>query len=201
MLQEDINNLENLPSVSGLQFNENKCKAQSLTRKTNSIPTTYSMKDSALIPIKHERDLGVWISSDLTFNKHINEQFAQTNKMLGYIRRNTRTINSVKTRRTIYLALVRSHLGYATHVWTPQSIELLLQLEKPQRRATKYILNLPFTSSVCYNFRLRTLHLQPICYWHEYFDMVHFFKIVNGLTTQFVISLPRKDRETYQVVQ
>ena len=103
--------------------------------------------------------------------------------MLGYIRRNTRTINSVKTRRTIFLALVRSHLGYATQVWTPQSIELLLQLEKPQRRATKYILNLPFMSLACYNFRLRTLHLLPICYWHEYFDMVHFFKIVIGLTS------------------
>ena len=103
------------------------------------------MKNSALIPIKHERDLGVWVSSDVIFNKHINEQCAQANKMLGYIRRNTRTINSIKTRRTIYLALVRSHLGYARG--TPQSIELLLQLEKPQRRVTKYILNLPFISS------------------------------------------------------
>ena len=111
MLQEDINNLENWSSESGLQFNETKCKAQSITRKTNPIPTTYSITDSALIPIKHERDLGVWISSDLTFNKHINEQCTQAKKMLGYIRRNTRTINSVKTRRTIYLTLVRSHLG------------------------------------------------------------------------------------------
>ena len=122
MLQEDINNLENWSSESSLQFNETKCKAQSITRETNPIPTTYSMKNSTLIPIKHERDLGVWISSDLIFNKHINEQCAQVNKMLGNIRRNTRTINNVKTRRTIYLALVRSHLGYATQVWTPQSI-------------------------------------------------------------------------------
>ena len=103
--------------------------------------------------------------------------------MLGYIRRNTRTINSVKTRRTIYLTLVRSHLGYATQVWTPQSFELLLQLENPKRRVTKYILNFPFISSVSYNSRLRTLHLLPIFYWHEYLiDMVHFFKIVNGFT-------------------
>ena len=105
------------------------------------------MNDAPLASIKHERDLGVWISSDLTLNKHVNEQCAQANKMLSYIRRNTRTIDStIKTRRTIYLSLVRSHLGYATQVWTPQSIELLLKLEKPQRRETKYILNLPFIS-------------------------------------------------------
>ena len=66
-------------------------------------------------------------------------------------------------------------------VWSPQSTELLLKLEKPQRRATKYILNLPFTNSVCYKSRLQTLHLLPICYWHEFLDMMHFFKAVNGL--------------------
>jgi hypothetical protein len=41
-LQEDITNLGNWSSESGgLQFNETKCKAQSITRKTNPIPTTY----------------------------------------------------------------------------------------------------------------------------------------------------------------
>ena len=89
ILQEDINNLENLSSESGLQFNETKCKAQSVIRKINPINTTYAIKYFALIPIKHECDLGVQISSDLTFNKNINEQCAQANKMLGYIRRNT----------------------------------------------------------------------------------------------------------------
>ena len=94
---------------------------------------------------------------------------------------NTRTINSIKTIRTIYLTLLRSHLGYATQVCTPQ---LLFKLEKPQRRATKYFLKLPFTSSACYNSRLQTLHLLiPICYWHEFLDMVHFFKAANGLTS------------------
>ena len=147
MLQEDINNLVNWSSESGLQFNETKCKAQSITRKINPIPTTYSMNDSALASVRQERDLCVWISSNLTFNKHTNDLC-------------TRTINSIKTRRTIYLTLVRSHLGYATQVW-----------------------NLPFTTSVCYNTRLQTLHLLPICYWHEFLDMVHFFKAVSGFTS------------------
>jgi hypothetical protein len=40
-LQEDITNFGNWSSESGLQFNETKCKAQSITRKTNLIPTTY----------------------------------------------------------------------------------------------------------------------------------------------------------------
>jgi hypothetical protein len=86
-LQEDITNLGIWSSESGLQFNETKCKAQSITRKTNPIPTTYFTNDAPLASIKHGRDLGVWISSDLTLNKHVNEQCAQANKMLSYIRR------------------------------------------------------------------------------------------------------------------
>ena len=57
MLQEDIKNLVNWSSEFGFQF-ETNFKAQSITRKTNPISTTYSMKDSASAPIKHERDLG-----------------------------------------------------------------------------------------------------------------------------------------------
>ena len=68
-LQEDITNLGIWSSESGLQFNETKCKAQPITRKTNPIPTTYFMNDAPLASIKHEHDLGVWISSDL--NKQI----------------------------------------------------------------------------------------------------------------------------------
>ena len=62
------------------------------------------------------------------------------------------------------------------------SIELLLKLEKSQRCATKCILNLPFISSVSFKSRLQTLHLQPICYWHEYLDMINFFKVIHGIT-------------------
>ena len=51
MLQEDIKNLENRSPESGLQFKKTKCKAQSITRKTNPIPTTYSMKDSTLFQL------------------------------------------------------------------------------------------------------------------------------------------------------
>ena len=85
--------------------------------------------------------------------------------------------------------IIRSHLGYATQVWTPQSVELLTKVERTQRRATKFILNLPFTCSVEYTSKLRALQLLPICYWHEYLDMVYFFKVIHGLTnSSFVLS-------------
>ncbi len=108
-------------------------------------------------------------------------QTSKANQSLGYIKRNTRFVKSTEARRMFYLALVRSHFGYATQIWAPQSIELINHLERTQRRATKYILNIPFSSDIDYKSRLQSLHLLPICYWHEYLDLILFFKITHGL--------------------
>ena len=53
-----------------------------------------------------------------------------------------------KVRQTLYLALVRPHLEHATQIWAPQSIELIVKLERIQRRATKFILKLPYSSNI-----------------------------------------------------
>ena len=71
--------------------------------------------------------------------------------------------------------LVRRTLCYASQVWAPQSIISIIRIERIQRRATKFILDLPFFGDISYNQRLEMLNLLPVCYWHEYLDMVFFF--------------------------
>ena len=89
-------------------------------------------------------------------------------------------VKSITVRRSAYLTLVRSHLGYAMQVLTPQSIDLIRKLESVQRRATKYILDLPFICDQTYRDRLMKLHLSPISYWHEFVDIFFSFKVVTG---------------------
>ena len=96
------------------------------------------------------KELGVWIINGLTWNKQVYEQSVRANKLLGYIKRNTRFILGTAVRRTPFLGLVRPHLGYATQIWAPQSIELTAKLERIQRRATWFILNLPNSSTTSY---------------------------------------------------
>ena len=73
----------------------------------------------------------------------------------------------MQTRRTLYLAIVRCHLGYATQVWSPQSVGLLKQVESVQRRATKYILKLPFRTDIAYKTRLQLTNLIPLRYYNS----------------------------------
>ena len=79
-----------------------------------------------------------------------------------------------EVRRTLYLALVMPHLGYATQIWAPQSIELIVKLECIQRRARKFILKPPYSPNISYKSLLQTLNLIPICYWHELLDLTFF---------------------------
>ena len=63
-------------------------------------------------------------------------------------------LGSVRTRRTIYLTVVRAHLAYSSQVWAPQTVELIKEIERIQRRATKYILQLPYRFPDTYKERL-----------------------------------------------
>ena len=113
--------------------------------------------------------------------KKVTEQCAKAIKLLGFVRRASRYTQNTQTRRTLYLSIVRCHLGYATQVWSPQSIGLLKRVENVQRRATKLILKLPFRCDVTYKTRLQLTNLLPISYWHEFLDIVFFYKAVNNL--------------------
>ena len=181
-LQEDLGKLATWSQSSGLLFNEAKCEAQHITRKTKPILSSYKLDNTALELYAAEKDLSVWISKDLTRYKQVNEQSSRANKMLGYLKKNTKFILRTEVRRTLYLALVKPHLGYATQIWAPQSIELIVKLERIQRRATKFMLKLPYSSNISYKSRLQTLNLIPICYWHELLDLTFFFfKLTHGL--------------------
>ena len=164
----------------GLLFNEAKCKAQHITRKKKPILSSYQLNNTVLELYAAEKDLGVWISKDLIWHKQVNEQSLRANKLLGCLKRNTRFIHRNEV-ITLCLSLVRPHLGYATQIWAPQSIELIVKLERIQRRATKFILKLPYSSNISYKSRLQTLNLIPICYWHELLDLTFFFKLTHGL--------------------
>ena len=86
-----------------------------------------------------------------------------------------------ETHHTLYLSIIRCHLGYATQVRSPQSIGLLKRVENVQRRATKLILKLPFHCDVTYKTCLQLRNLLPISYWHEFLDIVFFYKAVHNL--------------------
>ena len=63
-------------------------------------------------------------------------------------------------------------------MWDPQAVNLILDIERIQRRATKFILSLAYRSEVSYEQRLLKIGLLPLSYWHEFLDLVYVFKFL-----------------------
>ena len=59
LLQNDLRHLEHWSSISGLTFNESKCKQQQITRKITPITSTYRLNDQQLDTTDTERDLRI----------------------------------------------------------------------------------------------------------------------------------------------
>ena len=152
-----------------------------ITRKRKPICTSYEVNSSTIKSCEVERDLGISLDCDLTWHAQVSHQAARANKLLGFVRRNSRFIHSTSVRRTLYLGLVRARLGYATQVWAPQGIELISKLESIQRRATKFTLCLPFLTNISYKERLMSVNLLPVCYWHELLDLGYFYKATHNM--------------------
>ena len=56
-----------------------------MTRKTQPVTYPYHIKDKELTTTSFEKDLGIWIASDLTWTKHVLKRCAKANKLLGFV--------------------------------------------------------------------------------------------------------------------
>jgi hypothetical protein len=157
LLQEDIQGLPCCSNENHLHFNQSKCKILSITRKTSPLVSPYSLAGDLLSFSDAEVDLGITISPKLTWIHQLSKVKPKANKFLGLIRRSTLEMTDLKARKYLYLQLVRSNLAYASQVWCPQSVQLIENIEKVQRRATKFIFNLGFVTNMPYRTRLHNL--------------------------------------------
>ena len=163
-VQNDLSNFHESSSSVNLELNNSKCKVLRITQRHNKLTYPYKLNNTILESTDCERDLGVLTSSTLTWSQQVDYLCNKATKILGYVRRSTLNINDTIVRRRLYLCLVRSQLCYGSQIWALQSVALVKRMESLQRRATKYILNLPFRCDTTYNERPTLLDLLPLCY-------------------------------------
>ncbi|XP_063901619.1 uncharacterized protein LOC135121243, partial [Zophobas morio] len=72
-------------------------------------------------------------------NQHINTLTSDAVKLLGFIIRNSSSINNEAIIKLLYYSLVRSKLEYAAIVWYPHYTKYIHDIENVQRRFLKYL--------------------------------------------------------------
>ena len=169
-LQNDLDAIHAWSKEWKLKFNEHKNVLLSFNTRYNAQQPNFMINNKKIIAKESHRDLGVIISSHLSWKEHYNNLSKKSYRTLGLLRR-TISCGSVKSRKFLYLSLVRSQITYCSPVWHPHLIKDIVHLEKIQKRATKFILS-DYTSD--YKSRLTTLHLLPLMMKFELIEITFF---------------------------
>ena len=127
-----------------------KCFVITFTNKFNKIypKTDYNINGSVLQRVVEAKDLGIIFDSRLTFTIHTKKVKNKANKMLGFIRRNSKFLSAISL-KTLYIALVRPITEYATPVWSPCHVTKDQTIESCQRKFVRM-----------YNYKCRRNHVR-----------------------------------------
>ena len=100
-----------------MEFHPEKCEVISITRKQHLIlhPYTHCMSKHQLKHVNTVKYLGVHISRDLRWNRHIDYITAKANSTLGFVRRNIE-ISNPRVKECAYKTLVCRTLEYSQTV-------------------------------------------------------------------------------------
>ena len=173
-LQTDLQNMYNWSSVWLLKFHPEKCVSMSMGKKSSDEDRLYCMDGHQLNKSACEKDLGIYIDQELSFDKHINSAVNKANRILAIARKTFDHIDQDMF-MLIYKGLIRPHLEYATSVWSPHLMKHIEDIENVQRRATKQI---PGISHLPYNERLKKLNLPTLSFRRARGDMIQVFKLM-----------------------
>ena len=161
-----------------------KCVLLRFGSNSSLVSHDYLINNTSIQALNCHRDLGIMISSDLNWSDHLKFIASRAYKALGLIRRSFSTSLDVKSKKNLYLSLIRSQLTYGSVIWRPHLIRDIIILERIQRRATKYILN-DYQSD--YKHRLQSLKLLPLVMQLEFYDVMFFIRSLKNPSNTFSI--------------
>lgn len=139
-LQRDLVALNRWFDSKSLELNVGKCVAMSFFKKKNPIRFAYGVAGSILKRTIEVRDLGVTLTEDLSFNRHMDIIVAKTYSMLGFVKRICKDFSNLAALKSIYFEHVRSHLEYASVVWSPYHQNYRDKIESIQKKFLIYAL-------------------------------------------------------------
>jgi hypothetical protein len=180
VLQDDMNCIVNWCKSNQMSLNAQKCNIMSVTRLHHPSLFDYIMNDIALARVNVYKYLGIHITSDLSWDTHINYVCSQANRALGFVRRQLGKC-AVDVKLKAYTTLVRPHLEYASCSWDPHTDSHADQIEMVQHRAARFILG-RYSHHESVTQMLNELNLHTLKSRRKNARLCLFFKIDKGLT-------------------
>ena len=139
LLQQDLSALEKWETTWKMQFHPQKCTVVRInSNRRQIINTSYQIHGHTLEVVDSSKYLGVTISEDLTWRKHIDDTVNKANKTFGFVPQNLSDC-SAPVKSAAYTTMVRPRLEYSSTVWDPHHNRDIHNLEQVQHRAARFV--------------------------------------------------------------
>ena len=134
LLQVDLQALFDWSEHWRLPFNCAKCKSMHITPplNTDSISTSYLLNNLPICPVTSHRDLGVLLSSDISWSVHYSSIISKALKKFYFLRHSMSLFHLFRTKLFVYCSLIRPTLLYCSQVWCPHLVKDVKYFENVQ---------------------------------------------------------------------
>lgn len=136
VLQSRIDKFAEWCDMNKMELSIEKCLAISFHRKRHRevFSYNYSISNHILERTDHVKDLGVLLDTDLSFRLHQSAIIDKANRQLGFMFKVAQEFDDPLCLRSLYCALVRSHLETAAVIWSPYHRNVIDRVERIQRK-------------------------------------------------------------------
>ena len=178
-LQKDLLTIYEWANSNNMKFNSHKFQYVSFQSKSSATTnnTYLSPSNDILQPTNNVKDLGILMSSDCTFEEHINNVVKSCSRLVGWVLR-TFSTRVMYTMITLFKSIILPRLEYGSQLWSPHLQHMINNIERVQRTFTKYITGM---YDLSYEERLKALSLYSLQRRRDRYMIIYIWKIIESL--------------------
>ena len=197
-LQQDLQHIYQWADHVNMKFNSDKFECLRYWSDPSKAPDYhYLAPDKQEIKVKSElRDLGVQLSSSLSFKVHIEHTITAASRLVGWGLRSFWG-RGRKVMLTLLKSLVQPKLDYCSQLWSPSDQSSINKLESIQRNLVSHIRDTKL-SSLNYWEKLKELRIYSQERRRERYIIIFLWKIsqgmVSGYDLEFTLDGTRRGR-------
>ena len=187
-LQTDLDSLSSWCNVNlhVLKIHPQKSFSYSYDTQNNTVstPAGYLLNDLPLPSCVICKDLGVMVSSDVSWSNHYKHIVSGALRELGLIRRSFAQSHSVQAKLVLYNSLIKSKLLYCSQVWRPRGCLATLSFWRAFRGrppSSSWVIIHPLTKIVL------AFNLLPLAMQYELNDIMFFIHSLKSPSPAFNI--------------
>ena len=182
-LQVDLNTVYGWAKSNNMFFNSKKFNYMSFSSHTTSNKSNIYLNPNHNIipPSDNALDLGIFMSSDCSFDFHIANVSKKCTNLCGWSLR-TFVTRDPKIMLSVFKSLILSRIDYGSQLWSPHKIKDITQIERVQRSFTSHIAGM---RDLSYSDRLLRLNLYSLQRRRERYCIIYVWKIIEGIVPNF----------------